>query len=111
MPIHYVYLLASVIAEAVGFAALNLETPFRRLGPSLMIIAGFGGSFYFLTLALNHMPLGVTYAMASGLGIIVVALAGLVIFGQRLDAGAILGLGLIAAGLVVINTMSEVAVH
>ncbi|MEM8577850.1 MAG: SMR family transporter [Pseudomonadota bacterium] len=111
MPIHYLYLLASVLAEAIGFSALNTETPFRRLGPSLLIIGGFGGSFYFLTLTLNHIPLGVTYAMASGLGILVVALAGLLVFGQSLDWAGIIGLGLIAAGVVVINALSDFAVH
>ncbi|MEO0939895.1 MAG: SMR family transporter [Pseudomonadota bacterium] len=111
MPIHYVYLLASVIAEAIGFAALNLDTPFRRLGPSLLIIAGFGGSFYFLTLTLNYMPVGITYAMSSALGILVVALAGLLLYGQRLDLAAVIGLGLIGAGIIVINAVSDFAVH
>lgn len=111
MPAHYVYLIASVIAEAVGYAALNASAQFTRLGPSLLVIAGLGGSFYFLTLALKYMPLGITYALASGLGIIVVSLAGVFIFGQRLDLAACIGLSLIIAGIIVINALSDFAVH
>lgn len=111
MPIHYVYLFVSVVAEAVGYAALNASAQFTRLWPSLLVIGGFAGSFYFLTLALKYLPLGITYALASGLGIIVVSLAGVIVFGQRLDLGAVIGLGLIIAGMVVINAFSDFAVH
>lgn len=111
MPTHYFYLVASVIAEAVGYSALNASAQFTRLWPSLLVIAGFVGSFYFLTLALKYMPLGITYALASGLGIVVVAVAGIVIFGQRLDLAAVVGLSLIIAGMVVINALSDFAVH
>ena len=111
MPTHYIYLLASVIAEAVGYSALNASAQFTRLWPTLLVIMGLGGSFYFLTLALKYMPLGITYALASGLGIIVVALAGILVFGQRLDLAAVVGLALIIAGMVVINALSDFAVH
>lgn len=111
MPNHYLYLIASVIAETVGYSALNASAQFTRLWPSLLVIAGLGGSFYFLTLALKYMPLGITYALASGLGIVVVALAGIVFFGQRLDLAAAIGLALIIAGIVVINALSDFAVH
>lgn len=111
MPTHYLYLLASVIAEAVGYSALNASAQFTRLWPTLLVIMGLGGSFYFLTLALKYMPLGITYALASGLGIIVVALAGILVFGQRLDLAAVVGLALIIAGMVVINALSDFAVH
>ncbi len=111
MPVHYIYLAASVIAEAIGYSALQASAQFTRFWPSLLVIAGMGGSFYFLTLALKYMPLGITYALASGLGIVVVALAGIFVFGQRLDLAAVVGLGLIIAGMVVINALSEFAVH
>ncbi|MEM1065281.1 MAG: multidrug efflux SMR transporter [Pseudomonadota bacterium] len=111
MPAHYIYLVASVIAEAIGYSALQASAQFSRLWPSLLVIAGMGSSFYFLTLALKYMPLGITYALASGLGIVVVALAGIFVFGQRLDFAAIVGLGLIIAGMVVINALSDFAVH
>lgn len=108
---HYLYLIASVITEAVGYSALNASAQMTRLWPTLLVLAGFGSSFYFLTLALKYMPLGITYALASGLGIIVVVLAGLIFFGQRLDFAALAGLALITAGIIVINTMSDFAVH
>lgn len=111
MPIHYVYLILSVVTEAAAYSALNASAQFTRLWPSLIVVAGFGASFYFLTLALKFMPLGITYALASGLGIIVVALAGIVLFGQHLDLAAAVGLGLIIAGIVVINALSDFAVH
>lgn len=111
MPTHYIYLFASVIAETVGYSALNASAQFTRFWPSLLVIAGFAGSFYFLTLTLKYMPLGITYALASGLGVIVVALAGIVIFGHRLDLAAVVGLALIITGMVVINALSDFAVH
>ena len=111
MPTHYIYLIASVIAEAIGYSALNASAQFTKLWPSLLVIAGLGGSYYFLTLALEYMPMGITYALASGLGIVVVALAGVLIFGQQLDLAAIIGLGLIMAGIVIINALSDFAVH
>lgn len=111
MPIHYAYLILSVITEAAAYSALNASAQFTRLWPSLIVVAGFAASFYFLTLALKFMPLGITYALASGLGIIVVALAGMVLFDQSLDLAAAVGLGLIIAGIVVINALSDFAVH
>lgn len=111
MPTHYLYLMASVVAEAIGYSALNASAQFTKFWPSILVIVGLGGSFYFLTLALEHMPLGITYALASGLGIIVVALAGIFVFGQRLDLAGAVGLGLIVAGIVVINALSDFAVH
>jgi len=111
MPVHYVYLFLSVLAEAAGYAALNASASFTRLWPSLLVVAGFGASFYFITLALKTLPLGIAYALASGLGIVVVALAGIVLFSQRLDPAALLGLTLIIAGIAVIHLFSRVAVH
>lgn len=111
MPIHYVYLAASVICETIAMSALQASAQFTRLWPSLLVIAGFGGAFYFLTLTLKFMPVGITYALASGLGIIAVALAGLLLYGQRLDLAAVIGLALIIAGVVVINVLSETAIH
>ncbi len=111
MPSHYIYLVASVIAEAIGYSALNASAQFTKLWPSLLVIVGLGGSFYFLTLALKYMPLGITYALASGLGVVVVAMAGVLVFGQKLDLAAIVGLAFIIAGIVIINALSDFAVH
>ncbi|MEM1314484.1 MAG: multidrug efflux SMR transporter [Pseudomonadota bacterium] len=111
MPVAYLYLIASVAAEAVGYAALNTDAPFRRLIPSLAVAGGFGLSFWFLTLTLKHIPLGITYALASGLGIVATVAVGLAVFGERPDLPALAGLALIIAGIAVINTMSSIALH
>ena len=111
MPTPYVYIVASVIAEAIGYSALNASAQFSKLWPSLLVIVGLGSSFYFLTLALKYMPVGITYAVASGLGIVFVAIAGVLVFGQKLDLAAIAGLALIIAGIVMINALSDFAVH
>lgn len=108
---HYVYLVISVISEAVGYSALNASQQFSKLWPCLLVIAGFAGSFYFLTLVLKTLPMGITYALASALGIIVVALAGILFFGQTLDLAAVIGLGFIVTGMVIINAFSNMALH
>lgn len=111
MPTHYVYLALSVLSEAVATMSLQASAQFTRLLPSLLVVAGFGLSFYFLTLTLKYMPVGITYALASGLGIVAVAVGGTMIYGQRLDWAAIAGLALIIAGVAVINLLSETALH
>jgi small multidrug resistance pump len=111
LPTHYIYLTASVIAETIGYSALNASAQFTKFWPSLLVILGMGGSFYFLTLTLKYMPLGITYALASGLGIVAVALVGVVVFGQRLDLAAVIGLALIIAGMGIINVLSDFSVH
>ncbi len=111
MPVHYLYLALSVLSEAVATMSLQASAQFTRLVPSILVAAGFASSFYFLTLTLKYMPVGITYALASGLGIVAVALGGLLIFGQRLDWAALGGLTLIIAGVAVINLFSETALH
>lgn len=111
MPAHYVYLSLSVLGEALATMSLQASAQFTKMVPTLLMIAGYAASFYFLALTLKYMPVGITYALASGLGIVAVAVGGLMIFGQRLDWPAIAGIGLIVAGLVVINLFSETAVH
>ena len=111
MPTPYVYLVASVIAETIGYSALNASAQFSKLWPSLIVIVGLGSSFYFLTLALKYMPLGITYAAASGLGVVFVAAAGVLVFGQKLDLAAIVGLAFIISGIVIINALSDFALH
>ena len=111
MPTHYLYLALSIISETIAISALNASEQFTRLWPSLLVILGFASSFYFLTLTLKYMPVGITYALASGLGIVAVAAVGLVWFGQRIDFAALVGIALIIAGIVVINVFSSTNVH
>ncbi len=111
MPIQYVYLIIAVIFETFGTACLKSSNEFTKLWPSLGVIIGFAGAFYFLALTLRYMPIGVVYAVWSGLGIIFIALIGLIVFKQSLDIAAYIGMGLIIAGVVVLNLFSNSSSH
>lgn len=107
----YLYLLTAVVFETIGTSALQASEQFTRPRPVLITLACYGITFYFLSLALRGMPVGVAYAIWSGLGIILIALIGLVWFGQKLDTAALVGLGLILAGVAVINLFSNTVAH
>jgi len=111
MPAHYLFLILAVAAETVGTTALQASQQFSRLMPSLLAVAGYAVAFYFLALTLRVMPVGIVYAMWSGLGIVFIALIGFVAFGQRLDLPALLGLAMIIGGIVVINLFSGSTTH
>lgn len=111
MPAHYIYLFLAVLAETIGTTALQASAQFTRLWPSVLVVVAYGVSFYLLALALKFMPVGVVYAIWSGLGIIFIACIGYVVFGQRLDGPAVIGLGLIIAGILVINLLSNSTQH
>ena len=107
MPVHYLYLLLAIAAETLGTSALQASQQFTRAGPTVLVVLGYGTAFFFLGLTLKYMPVGVVYAIWSGLGIVLIALIGLVVFGQRLDLPAILGIALILAGVLVIHLFSR----
>ncbi|GHA40873.1 multidrug transporter [Amylibacter ulvae] len=111
MPIHYVYLIVAVVFETCGTASLKASEGFTKLYPSIGVVIGFAGAFYFLSLTLNYMPIGIVYAIWSGLGIVLITLIGLVFFKQHLDAPAYVGLALIMAGVLVINVFSRTNLH
>lgn len=111
MPLHYLYLLIAVAAETIGTSSIQASQQFTRLWPSLLAIGSFAIAFYFLGLTLKFMPVGVMYALWSGLGIVFIALIGWTVFGQVLDLAAVAGMGLIVAGIVVINLFSDTALH
>lgn len=111
MPAHYLFLILAVAAETVGTTALQASQQFSRLMPSLLAVAGYAVAFYFLALTLKVMPVGIVYAMWSGLGIVFIALIGFVAFGQRLDLPAMLGLAMIIGGIAVINLFSGSTSH
>ena len=107
----YLYLLIAVAFETFGSACLQASQQFTRLWPSLGVLAGFAGAFWFFSLVLKVLPLGVTYALWSGIGMVLIAGSGWLVFGQRLDLAGMLGIGLIIAGIVVINLFSSAATH
>jgi len=111
MPIHYLYLIVAIVAETIGTTALQASQQFTRLGPSLLVFVAYGFSFYMLGLTLKYMPVGLVYAIWAGPGIVLIALIGLVMFGQRLDLPAILGIGLILSGVLIIHLFSSSSGH
>ena len=111
MPLHYIYLILAVAAETVGTTALQASQQFTRLVPSLIVVGGYGIAFFLLSLTLRVMPVGIVYAIWSGLGIVFIALIGFLAFGQRLDLPAIIGISLVLAGILVIHLFSKTAGH
>jgi small multidrug resistance pump len=111
MPLHYLWLVLAIVAETVGTTALQASQQFTRLWPSVTVVVAYGTAFYLLSLVLKIMPVGVVYAVWSGLGVISIAIIGRVVFGQRLDAPALIGIALILAGVLVIHLFSRTAGH
>ena len=107
----YATLFAAIVLEVIGTTFLQRSEQFTRLVPTLMTGLCYAASFYFLSLALRTMPLGIAYAIWSGLGIVFIAGVNFVLFRQSLDPWALLGLALIIAGVVVINTLSKSVSH
>ena len=111
MPKAYFFLVVAVFCETVGTTALQASQQFTRLGPTLVVIAAYALAFYFLAFSLRFMPVGIAYAIWSGLGIVFIALIGLFVFGQRLDWPAVTGLAMILGGILVIHLFSNSATH
>jgi small multidrug resistance pump len=107
----YLYLLVAIVSEVIGTSALKASEGFTKLGPSLLTVAGYGFAFYFLSLTLAAIPVGVAYAVWSGVGVVLIALVGFLWFGQTLDAPALIGLALILAGVLTINLFSSSVSH
>ena len=104
---HTLYLAIAILAEVVATSTLKASDGFTRPLPTLVVITGYVTAFYFLSLALRVIPMGVAYAIWSGIGIALVSLTGLFFYRQRLDATAILGMALIVAGVVVLQAFSK----
>ena len=107
----WVYLLLAIVSEVVATSALKSSESFSRLWPSVLTVVGYGVAFYLLSLTLREMPVGIAYAIWRGVGMVLVSLAAVVLFGQKLDLPALIGMGLIVAGVIVINVCSKSVVH
>ncbi|AAL52226.1 MULTISPECIES: SMR family transporter [Brucella] len=110
MPV-YTFLAIAIFSEVIGTLSLKASEGFSRLGPSIVVVVAYGLAFYFLSLTLKTIPVGVAYAIWSGVGVTLVALIGWLVFGQKLDLPAIVGMGLIIAGVIVLNLLSNTAQH
>jgi len=107
----YLYLALAIIAEVAATSALKASEEFSRLIPSLIVVVGYGVAFYFMTLVLRVIPVGITYAIWSGLGIVLVTVVGFFLYRQTPDIPAMLGMGLIISGVVVIHLFSGTYSH
>ena len=107
----HLYLAIAIVAEVSATSALKASDGFTRLGPSIFVVAGYAVAFYFLSLTLRTMPIGIAYAIWCGGGIVLIALIGWLVLGQKLDAPALGGIALIMAGVAVINLFSKSTGH
>jgi len=108
---HWLILGVAIISEVIATSALKASEGFTRLMPSLIVVIGYGVAFYCLSLVLRTLPVGIAYAIWSGVGVALIALVGWLLYGQALDLPAILGLTLIIAGVVVLNFFSKSVAH
>lgn len=107
---HWILLAIAIVSEIMATSALKASESFTRPGPSLVAIVGYGIAFYFLSAALRTLPIGVAYAIWSGVGISLLALIGVVWFEQRLDPPAVVGIGLIVVGVLVLCLFSRTTI-
>lgn len=107
----YLALTIAILSEVVGTSALKACEGFSRLGPSLLVVAGYGLAFFCLSITVRSVPLGIAYAIWSGLGSALIVLVAWLIFKQPIDAAAIIGIALIIAGCVVLNIFSKASAH
>ncbi len=107
----YAALGVAIVAEVIATSALKASAGFTRLWPSVIVVLGYGVAFYCLSLTLKHIPVGVAYAVWSGLGVVLITAVSWVLFGQKLDAPALIGMGLIVAGVIVMNVFSKSVSH
>ena len=105
------YLTMAIVAEVIATTMLKASEGFTRLWPSLLVVLGYGVAFWGLSMVVKSMPLGIVYAIWSGMGIVLVSVAAVFVYPQKLDWPAIVGMGLIIAGVLVINLLSKASVH
>lgn len=99
----YAILMLAVVFEVAGTSALLASQQFTRPGPSIAVAACYGAALLLISITFRTLPMGVVYALWAGIGIVLIVVLGWIVFGQRLDAATLCGIGLIAAGVTVIN--------
>lgn len=107
----YSVLVVAIVFEVLGTSAMQAAQHFSRPGPTVLMVVCYAVAFFFLSWSLRYVPVGIAYAIWSGLGIVLISLVGFFVFGQKLDAAAIAGLGLIVAGVIVLNLFSKSTFH
>ena len=107
----YWYLTIAIIAEVIATNALKSSNEFTKLIPSIVVVIGYGIAFYFLSLVLKTIPIGIAYAIWAGMGVVLVAIVAAILFRQIPDLPAIIGMALIVSGVAIINIFSKTAVN
>ncbi len=107
----YAWLAIAIVAEVIGTSALRAADGFTRFWPSVLVVAGYGVAFYCLSITLRTMPVGIIYAVWSGAAIVLITLVAMLLYRQVPDLPAVIGLGLIVAGVVVLNLFSKMQAH
>lgn len=107
----YIYLALAIIFEVVATNAMKASEGFTKLAPSLIVVVGYILAFYFLSLVLKSIPVGVAYAIWAGVGIVLISIVAALLYGQTLDTPAIIGMGFIITGVVIINVFSKTSGH
>ncbi|WP_375599298.1 DMT family transporter [Devosia sp. Naph2] len=107
----YAYLAIAIIAEVIATTALKASEGFSNLLPSILVVVGYGVAFYCLSMTLRTIPVGIAYAIWSGAGIVLVSLIGFALYGQKLDVWAVIGIGLIMSGVLILNLLSKSVAH
>ncbi|CAN7538719.1 Qac family quaternary ammonium compound efflux SMR transporter [Pseudoxanthomonas sp. LjRoot143] len=108
---NWLFLAIAIVGEVIATSALKSSEGFTKLLPSVVVVVGYGAAFYFLSLSLKSIPVGIAYAVWAGLGIVLVAAIAWVFHGQKLDAWALVGMVLIISGVSVLNLLSKVSAH
>jgi small multidrug resistance pump len=107
----WLYLTAAIVSEVIGTSALAPSQGFTKPVPTIIVLIGYGTAFYLLAQTLHTIPVAVAYAVWSGAGVALITLVAWALFGQRLDAFALLGIAMIVAGVLVIQTLSNASAH
>jgi len=108
---HWLALAIAIVAEVIGTTALKASNEFTRLLPSLIVVVGYGTAFYFMSISMRVLPVGIMYAIWSGMGIVLISVLGWLVYRQTLDTPAIIGLAFIIGGVIIINVFSKSVEH
>ena len=108
---HWLALAIAIFAEVIGTTALKASKEFTRLFPSVIVVVGYGTAFYFMSISMRVLPVGVMYAIWSGMGIVLISVLGWLVYRQTLDLPAMIGMGFIISGVVIINVFSKTVGH
>ena len=108
---HWLELAIAICGEVIATSALKASNEFTRLVPSIIVVVGYGIAFYFMAISMRVLPVGIMYAIWSGMGIVLVSIIGWLVYKQTLDLPSMIGMGLIIAGVIVINLFSKSVGH